>query len=173
MYMKFMTLKNIQIKYSLIILLLLPLTAFALNSDQHKIAELSADQAHYDRTHNITIYTGNIKFKQGTTKLEADKVIIYDNPKATKSKNKVARIVAFGNRAYYSTLHDGKNDLLHARANMIEYFPHTGIAILKGDGEITQQGNELNGPYIVYNLHKQTISVTPAKKDKIKIILQP
>lgn len=59
------------------------------------------------------------------------------------------------------------------RADTIKYYPDKGIAILQGKGEIIQDGNKLNGPYIVYNVNQKTIAVTSAKKNRATIVIQP
>ncbi|KPJ67089.1 MAG: hypothetical protein AMJ43_05990 [Coxiella sp. DG_40] len=63
--------------------------------------------------------------------------------------------------------------LLKARADTIKYYPDKGIAILQGKGEITQDGNKLNGPYMVYNVNQKTIAVTSKKNNRATIVLQP
>ena len=153
----------------LLLLMIIPISSLALSSDQKKTAYLNSDRAHYNRTTHISTYIGHINFKQGTTHLKAEKLVIYDN----QNTNKVYKIVAFGQQAHYSTLPDGKQDMLNAEANTITYYPAKKIAILHGDGEITQDGDKLTGPHIEYNINKQTILVTPAKKNLATIILQP
>ena len=100
--------------------------------------------------------------------LFAEKLVVYDN-----KNNKVYKIVAFGKRAHYSTLPDGKKDILNAKANIIQYYPLKNTAILIGDAEVTQKSSTMRGPHITYNMQQQTVLLNPSPKNQAKISFQP
>lgn len=153
----------------LLILLLFSTSTFALNSDAQKTTHMTADKVVYNRNSHISTYIGHVKFSQGTTSLTADKVIVYDR----ENSNKIYKIVAFGKRAHYSTLPEGKKALLHAKANTIKYYPQKNIAILIGNAEVTQKDNSMSGMRITYNTKKDTILLTPKTKGRARVVFQP
>jgi lipopolysaccharide export system protein LptA len=119
-------------------------------------AYLNSDRATYDRKNHVSSYFGNIRYTQGASFLHADKLVIYDS----EVDNSIEKVVAFGAPAYYSTVPDAKGDRIDAKALRIEYYPEKKIALLIGDGELMQKGNKFSGPYITYDLNKQTILST-------------
>jgi LPS export ABC transporter protein LptC/lipopolysaccharide transport protein LptA len=155
------------------------------NSDEAgkagEIIFLKSNRATYDRKKHISSYFGKVVYTQGESFLQADKLIIYDNP----VDNRVQKIVAFGNPAYYSTIPDAnpnaKSNRINAKALRIEYYPLKKIALLIGDGELTQKGNKFSGPHIVYNLEQKTILSTPistscrknCKRQSTTILIKP
>ena len=151
------------------LLLFLPIVAFSLNSNQQKTAYISSDHSNYNRITHVSTYSGHVHYTQGTSELNADKVVIYDDLKT----NKVYKIVAFGDRAEYITLPDGKKEKLHALAKTIEYYPKKNIAILITDAEITQGGETMKGAHITYDITKGTILLKPAAKKRAIITFQP
>ena len=153
-----------------ILLIFIPFMAYGLNSDKNQIANITSDHAKYNHQNHVTEYSGNINYCQGSTKITADKVIVYDN-----GHNKIYKIIAVGNkhRAHYSTLTDAKEYRLNAKADIITYYPEKGMAIFEKRGEISQHENKITGPYILYNINQQTISVISSKKNKSLIVLQP
>ena len=152
----------------LFLLLLFPIAVFSLSSDQQQVAYLTAARATYNRKTHVSKYFGNIHFSQGTERLLADKLVVYD----TKD-NKVYKIVAFGKPAHYSVLPDGKKHMLYASANKIEYYPQKHTAVLTGNAKVTQKGNIMRGPHIIYNMQKQTVLLHSSAKNRAKITFQP
>jgi|GEM_PF-4036290 len=123
---------------------------------------LNSDKATYNRKKHISIYLGNVKYKQGSSFLEANKLVIYDN----EADNTVERIIAFGVPAHYSTIPNGKGSRIHARAMKIEYYPKKKIALLIGDAELTQKDNKFSGSHITYDLENQTVLSRSNNGDK-------
>jgi lipopolysaccharide export system protein LptA len=152
----------------ILLLLLLPIASLALDSDQYKPADLTADKAFYNRTTHISTYRGHINFSQGTTHLQANELVIYDG-----KNNKIYKIVAFGNQAHYSTIPNKKQKVLNAKADIIKYYPQKNTAILVGHAEVTQKGNRMRGPSITYNNKQQTILLNPSSKNQAHITFQP
>lgn len=134
-----------------------------------KTIYLNSDQASYNRKTHVSTYTGKVKFSQETSHLTADKLVIYDN----KKNNKIYKMVAFGNRAHYSTLPEGKQDVIHAKANTITYYLQKNTAVLTGNAEVTQKGNRMRGPHIVYNTKRNTVLLNLSTKNQARITFQP
>lgn len=149
--------------------------AFALSSDQNKSAFFRANSAICKRAaaDDICVYSGEVKYAQGTTKLDAPEVTVH------KQNGKIAKIVAVGKRAHYVTTLDTKDTknakakIADAKANSITINQEKKLMILEGDGEITDGQNQFSGPYIEYNLLHKTIFSTPSETAHTKIVIYP
>jgi lipopolysaccharide export system protein LptA len=144
-------------------------SSIANNDDSNKPAYLQAESAVYDRSLHVTTYIGKINITQGSTFLNADKLIIYDKPE----NNNIYKVVAFGKPAHYSSIPKGKSDRLNATADRIEYYPDKKMAVLIGNGKITQKDNSFIAPKIIYDLTTETIKTDPAKTTNAKIVITP
>lgn len=142
---------------------------FAKNLDSKQPVHVTAQRANYDRSSHVTTYLGNVFMKQGSTVLNADKVIIYDR----LDDNKVTKVIALGKPAVYSTIPRGKTDRLNASARRIEYYPENKTAILIGNGKITQKNNSFVANRIVYDLNTDTVKTNPTENTKSKIVIVP
>jgi lipopolysaccharide export system protein LptA len=146
---------------------------FALQSDAAQTARFASDNVSFNDNNGTTIYSGNVKMEQGTTHLIADKVVVYRNKDGSTDK-----AVATGKLAHYITLPDNQKDPVDAFGDKIEYYPQKHLAIIIGNGNVIQSKNSLKGPYIIYDMVKQTVTSvappsTPAAEKKSLIILQP
>lgn len=146
----------------------LALNVFALNSDLKKVVTITADSVEYNHKTGISTYSGHIHATQGTTKLDANRVVVYRS-----KKNKITKIVAMGKLAHYETLPDGQKNKIHARAKTIEYYPLKEKIILIGDADADFDKNHLSGQHITYNIASQTAISKPSPGGKTTIVLEP
>ena len=151
-----------------LILWLSPIVATALSSDANKLAKFKSESATYNYKQHIATFIGDVVMTQGTTKLTANKVIVYRT-----AAGKIKKLLAYGKLAHYQTLPDSDKRLLHAKAKTIEYFPEKGLAILIGDAHVHQGKNSVIGTRIVYNMKKQMMTSTPGTKARTVIVLNP
>ncbi len=151
-----------------IIITIIPLTSWGLDSDKVKPANFIADYVTFNEKTGIKIFTGHVKMDQGTTHLTGDKVTVYN------ANGSVVKIVAIGNPAHYSTLPDNQKEVLNATAQTIEYYPQKSIAVLIDNGIVTQGENVFKGPHITYDMIKQTVISKPTDKQiQSTIVIQP
>jgi lipopolysaccharide export system protein LptA len=151
-------------------LYLASLTANALSSDNFLPTKISADNAIYDHNLHVSIYRGDVTITQGTTSLQGDEVMIYNQ----SNNQKVQKLIAIGNPAVYRTLPNHQTQYLYARAKRIEFYPLQHRILLIGDGEITDNKNSFAGARIEYLIDKQTISsATTSQQPETKIVIQP
>jgi lipopolysaccharide export system protein LptA len=122
--------------------------ALGLSADEKEPVQLSADSAVCSRqkTENVCTYSGNAKFIQGTTHLEAPIISVY------KDNNKINKIVASGEMAHYSTQLDENNKIINAQAKVISVFPDKKLMTLAGNSQLSENQNKFSGPYIEYQL---------------------
>ncbi len=151
-----------------LLLCLLPATGHSLPEDADKPISIRADSMQGDQRNNRAIYTGAVQVDQGTLRVNADRMVVeVENQKVTK-------ITFNGAPARYQQQLNAEEDHVRARASTIVYYTQTERLDLKGDAYLTQEGNEVTGDLIEYDIvaGKVNASSTP-EEGPIRMILQP
>ncbi len=147
---------------------LLAANSHALPEDADKPITIRADSMQGDQRNNRAIYTGAVQVDQGTLRVNADRMVVeVENQKVTK-------ITFNGAPARYQQQLNADEDQVRARASTIVYYTQSERLDLKGDAYLTQEGNEVTGELIEYDIvaGKVNASSTP-EEGPIRMILQP
>jgi lipopolysaccharide export system protein LptA len=152
-----------------LLLFCLPLPAWGLASDRDQPIEVEADRATLNQKEGMSIYEGNVKLTQGTLRLQAATMTVYN------SSEQVDRIILIGNPATFVQRPEGRELDLHAEAARMEYHAADERIILLGAARVWQtDGKELRSEKIIYNLRDNTASAgNTASGDRVRITLQP
>lgn len=122
---------------------------YALPEDADAPIVIRADSGEFDQKNNQAKYHGNVQVDQGTMRVNADRMVILRKDK------KVTRITFFGNDtdpARYKqqlTVEEGE---VKGRADTITYYTQQEVLDLEGRAFLTQQGNEITGNTIKYDI---------------------
>ena len=101
---------------SLIACLLASANAMALSTDRDQPIYIDSDSQQLDMQSNKVTFIGDVKLKQGSININADKVIVYRNP----NDGAIKEIEGYGNLATFSQLtDDGKT--LYGEAKELYY----------------------------------------------------
>ena len=153
---------------SLLLLALLMCTshALALSTDKDQPIEVEADSMEIDEGKGITIYEGNVEIQQGSIRVKADKVTIYQNDDEND------RIVADGNPVRFRQRPDGKQEDVKGNAKRVQYYLNSELLYLINDAELFPgDGHKLASDHITYDrvkaIMKAGAAVTKAGK-KVK-----
>lgn len=147
----------------LLAILSLPTLSWALPEDSQQEIQISSDSASLDKVQGLIIYTGNVKMKQGTLNIQADKIIL------TRNNDGLQKIKALGNPAHYEqviSLQEGKTQ---ASGNTIIYHAASEELVLIDDAELEKQGNLFSGEKIVYLISEQRIKAD----SQVIMVIQP
>jgi lipopolysaccharide export system protein LptA len=144
------------LQVSALLLLLAPVATWGLESTLSEQGEKS-------------IYEGNVQLRQGTLRLQGNRVTVY------LANKQVDRITLTGEPA---TLQQRPNDQdadQHAEADSIEYSATDERVVLLGNARIWQTGDEeFRSERIVFNLKDNTVNAGGKdSRDRVHIILQP
>ncbi len=152
------------------ILLIAPMTLLALQDDDRQIMHINSDSSTFNYKTGANVYDGNVKIDQGTTHLTADRVVTTSN-----AKHKIEEAIAYGlsQLAEYTTLPKTGDDVLHAKAKVIKFYPAQSLVMLEGDVIVTQGKNSFHGPVITYNMKDQIVTAPPSKTGRATIIIEP
>ena len=95
--------------------LVLPMLSASVYADGNQAIAVNADYAKRNEVTGLTEYRGNVIIRQGTTMINADRVIIY------YKNDKVSRISCIGAPASYQQSSAIDDTLMIARAETVEY----------------------------------------------------
>jgi len=142
-------------------------TSSALDSDRAQVAYLNSDKAECRQKDLVCIYSGNVKFDQGSSHLEAPTLFIY------RDNGGIKNMVALGEPAKYHTVSEENKTPVDAQAKKIEFDPEKNLIFLTGLAEIDQNQNKFNSEHIKYDLTRQIIFSEPSVNSLTTIVLQP
>jgi lipopolysaccharide export system protein LptA len=145
-------------------------SAYALPEDDDKPIHINADSSMFDYKTGINTYEGNVKIDQGETHLTADRVTSKNN-----AQHKLEEATAYGLKklAEYTTIPKPGDEVMHAQAQVIKFFPATSTVRLEGNVIVTQGKNSFQGPLIIYNMKDQTISAPALKGARATVVIEP
>lgn len=160
-----------QLSYTLLLFLsALTFQAEALPTDNQQPATMSANSGIYNRNTGVGVYIGDVAIKQGTTTVNADKVITYNDKTHTVNK---AVAIGINAPAHFQTLPQQGQQILDAYAKEIDYYPQQKLAVLIGNAKVTQGKNVLNSPKIFYDMQKDQVTTTSSPNQRTTMVVQP
>lgn len=160
-YMK----KNIGITIALLYLISTPI--FAKINDLTQEVKISAASQEADIKNNQIVFNGPVEVTQGSVKINADKLRAF-----TKEDSSGRILVATGDPATYSQImEDGR--LASANAQEIRYELSKRTLTLKGNATLEQDGSQVTGDQIQYNLAEQKLIAKSTGDDPVITIIQP
>jgi len=153
----------------LLVLSLLPLSAWALDADRDQPINIEADQASLNDKTGFSVYEGNVKLQQGTLIFTGNRMTVQLTDK------KLDTIVLTGNLATYVQRPEGKDVDQHAEAERIEYYAIDERVILLRKARIWETGDEeFRSDRIVFNLKTDTVDAGGGgDSGRVHITLQP
>lgn len=152
-----------------IALLLPPLAAFALTADKNQPVNVEADSVQIDDKKGVSIYKGNVVITQGSLRLDADTVTIYNPNKG------LDKIVAEGGPAHFKQRPDNKDEDTRAQAARIEYHAADEKILLLNNAHIWQDKNEFSGDKIEYDTKQNLVSASKSAtgSGRVQVTIQP
>lgn len=158
-------------KSLLLLSVLVSLGAQALPTDRDQPIHIEADKATRDQKQGITTYQGRVVMDQGSIHIEADQVIIYSQEK------KVGRILATGSPARFQQQPAPDKQVIKANGQRLDYRVADDKLTIEGDASVTQEGSQISGDLINYNIHLAVVEAGALTGDqhqgRVKMVLQP
>lgn len=143
--------------------------AFSLQSDRSQPITIDANTAERDELAGTTTYAGNVEMAQGSMRINADKIVIYN------TKDKVTKIIARGQPASYQQKPNEKEGKVVAHANILEYqIDKETLRLLEG-ASLQQEGTSLSGNTIEYDVRKSVVKAgSDAKQNqRVRMVIPP
>jgi len=137
--------------------------ATGLDEDRNQSIYIDSDSAERDDIKGTTIYSGNVVMKQGSMRIDAEKVVIFN------VKNKVTKIVAIGTPVRYQQKPTKDEELVIAQADRLEYDIKDEELHLIDNAFLEQDGLSLSGTRIDYDVKKSVVKA--GGKERVKVII--
>ena len=153
---------------SLIACLFASTQAFALSTDRDQPVYIDSDSQQLDMQSNQVTFLGDVKLKQGSININADKIIVTRNKDGSINK-----IEGYGNVATFSQLtDDGKT--LYGEAKELHYEVSNDLLTMINQAMLAQDDSEIRGNHIRYHISSQKLIADGKQKgDRVSTILQP
>lgn len=124
-----------------------PPATLALSSDSKQPMFVEADSVVYDENKGETVYTGNVRARQGSLEVSGDKMII------NQQKGQADQLIIYGSPARLKQTPDGGGPDNHGIGKRADYFPESGILILNGDAMTWEGPNPATSAHTVKSDH--------------------
>lgn len=131
----------------------LPSGVAALESDRDQPAIIDADGVDIDFAAGLRVYYGNVKLRQGTLKLDADKLEV------RFKDDQLQTAVAVGEPAVFRQRPDGKEVDVVGEAIFIHLDEIQNVITLTRNAVLTQGRDSVSGRTIVYNMATDKMQV--------------
>jgi len=126
-----------------------PVGAAATNEAVEKIF-IDADHMQLNIQTGYSVYTGNVKIRQGELKLSGDKVTVQQN------NNEIKRITVIGKPAHYNHVTE-KGENIQAQSEHMVYTASQNKLVMTINAQLTQPGNQVNSQKITYDTKKKIV----------------
>lgn len=141
--------------------------SLALPDDADQPIHIRADNAEIDQEQGLVIYRGQVQVDQGTLRVTADEMTV------EYEEQKVVRITAKGAPARYQQQIESEEDTVRAHSSTIVYHTQKERVDLLGNAFLTQEGNEITGDLIEYDIVAGKVDATSTQQGPVRMILQP
>jgi lipopolysaccharide export system protein LptA len=159
--------KHYLLTMSLCLAWLLPTAAHALKSDRDQPAVIDADAVDIDFKTGLRVYYGNVKLRQGTLRLDADKLEV------RFKDGELETAIAVGEPAEFRQRPDGKDEDVVGNAQFIHLDEVNNIITLTREAVLTQGQDSVAGKTIVYNMATDKMQVRSGEEAPTRTTKNP
>lgn len=147
-----------------------PAPSVALTGDREQPIHIEADRVEIDDVRHVSVYRGNVRYSQGSTRLDADTVSIYYD-----AERNFQRLEAEGAPARFRQRPDGQAEDMLGEAAQIEYVAVPERLVLKQQAHIWNQGDEFAGEFITYDIAEDRVVARrgEAENGRVQVVIQP
>jgi lipopolysaccharide export system protein LptA len=146
--------------------LVLPMMAWALETDRQQPLEVNADSTSGTLGDGITTLSGNISIRQGSLKINAE------GAEVEKTDGRVSLLTLRGEPAQLEQQIE-QQGFVRARAEVIVYQVASGLVTLSGNADVEHPQYEISGEVLEYDLNAQHFQGDGNGNGRIHIRLEP
>jgi lipopolysaccharide export system protein LptA len=142
--------------------------AYSKSEDSQQPIYVEADSLEIRDSDNISIYTGNVKFTQGSLEIHADRLTLYFNDNKVLTLMKMA-----GSPATFRQLNDSDMEITGEALEM-EYRESESTLLLLDNAKLTQGTNIIESNKINLNIDSNSIEAgSPEPDNRVRMLIQP
>jgi lipopolysaccharide export system protein LptA len=140
----------------------------ALESDRTQPIQVEADSAEIDDGKGVSTYQGNVVIRQGSIRIEADRVTVQQKGSGSE------KVTAVGSPVRFQQQPD-KGELVKARAKRAEYAIDSELLYLLGDAVLIQGSDNFRSDRIIYDRGHAVVKAGAAAqgKQRVQMTIQP
>jgi len=132
-------------------------TTFALKKDKEEPAVIDADSTEFDFRTGTRTWIGNVKVRQGTMRITADKLV------ADYKDNVLQRAIAYGNPAVFIQRPSDQPDDVIGKGRRLEMDEVKQIVTFFENASLKQGANTVVGKKLIYDMETEKMRVTGRK----------
>lgn len=145
--------------------------ALALPGDREQPIYIESDRAERDGLNGVTTYEGDVRLRQGSLNIQADRLTVHTGP-----DNQVQRVIAEGSPARFEQKPNAEDPPIAAQALTIRYdVEQEQLKLLRKawmeQGEATMSGNRIN-----YDMTSEVLRAegdSDSERPRIEMVLPP
>jgi lipopolysaccharide export system protein LptA len=156
------------------LLILCAAGARAEQADSGKPTEIEANSMKADDVRRLTIFEGNVVVTRGSLKIQAERIVVHQDPEGYQHSTATGSPVRFRQRL------DAKppaseGGWMDGEARRIEMDDKSGKIELFDAARVNRAGDEVAGDYILVDQRADFFSVSPGKgaSGRVRATLQP
>lgn len=140
-----------------------------LDNDSQQPIYIDSDTASYDEKNNVSIYTGDVIYTQGSLVVHSDKMTFYIHEGA------IEKVVAIGKPARFKqSPGKGKADI-HGVGLIGEYYLSTSKLHLINQAQVWQDGKKTSSDLIIYDTNLSVLMAGDRNSGakRVRTVIQP
>ncbi|MDF7676745.1 lipopolysaccharide transport periplasmic protein LptA [Neisseriaceae bacterium ESL0693] len=143
------------------------LTAQALETDRNQPIAIEADQGSLDQKNQTTVFTGNVKMRQGSMYMNAARITAHKDNAGNQT------IIATGNLATFGQQLE-KDGMVTGQGQQVHYESSNGIVTVTGNAQVNRGGDMARGNKIIYNTRTEVYNVeSGGRQNRVHVLIQP
>jgi lipopolysaccharide export system protein LptA len=148
-------------------LALFTMDCFALETDSKQPIYIEADAATYDEKKELTVYTGNVHYQQGSIESWSDRMEVY------QKDGKTDKVINFGNPTRLKETPEPDKADWHGVGLRSEYYPETRLLILFDNamawqGAVAEKSDRVTSERIEYDIEHSIMKAgVPTKSGEL------
>ncbi len=151
-----------------VLILLLPMQLFALSSDGVQPIQVEADSLEVRDQENISVYTGNVRLKQGSLEFRCERLTLHFD-----DQKELVLMEMTGAPATFRQLDDQQQEL-KGEAKQLQYKQSESILILSGKARFSHKGDTIESNRIQVNTENESIQAGSSEPDnRVRMLIQP
>lgn len=158
----------IKVNPAYLLLMLLPVQVWAMESDRGQPIAVEADSLEVRENENISIYTGNVHLVQGSLKANSQRMVVHFS-----DERELVSIEMTGKPADFRQLDNLQREML-GRALRIDYTESGSLLVLTGDAFYQHDGDTIESELIQVNTDTSHVQAHGNETDqRVKMLIQP
>lgn len=143
--------------------------SLSLEDDNEQPIYIDSDTASYDEAKDISVYTGNVIYTQGSLVVNSDVMTFY------LKDGEIIKVVAVGKPARFKQSQGKGKEDIHGIGLTGEYYPSTSKLHLIKEAEVWQGGKKTKSDLIIYDTKYSVLTAgnKGSSSKRVHTVFQP